>query len=55
MPVDVKHQEYEAAQMVWDRIRNVIAGEDAVKDQGTLYLPQLGGQEGADLSFNRSQ
>ena len=49
MPVDSKHRQYQANWTKWRRIRDVIAGEDAVKGRGETYLPRLEGQSfGAD-------
>lgn len=44
MPVNTAHPDYDKFRAKWDRIRDVIDGEDAVKAQGTLYLPKPAGQ-----------
>lgn len=44
MPVDTPHHKYSAHIKKWQRVRDVLAGEDAVKAQGAEYLPILGGQ-----------
>lgn len=44
MPVDNYHTQYASYLPKWQRVRDCIAGEDAVKKGGTLYLPKLGGQ-----------
>ena len=49
MPVDSKHRQYQANWAKWRRVRDVVAGEDAVKARGEAYLPRLEGQSfGAD-------
>jgi hypothetical protein len=45
MPVNSKHPDYELNETAWQRARDVLAGEDAVKNGGTLYLPRLDSQE----------
>lgn len=44
MPVDTKHPEYEKAVRRWKRNRDVLEGEDAIKDAGEKYLPRIGAQ-----------
>ena len=39
MPVNTFHRKYEAAQTAWEKVRHGIEGEDAVKEQGSKYLP----------------
>jgi hypothetical protein len=41
MPVNSTHPDYDAMLPVWTRARDVLAGEDAVKDAGEKYLPRL--------------
>ncbi len=42
MPVNAMHPEYDASLPAWQRARDVLAGEDAVKAAGTeKYLPRL--------------
>src|SRR5687767_13991820 len=41
MPVDSLHPEYEEMLPVWTRARDVLAGEDAVKNAVEKYLPRL--------------
>lgn len=43
MPVDTKHPDYLLYSDRWLRAREVISGEDAVKQAGERYLPKLGG------------
>jgi hypothetical protein len=38
------HQEYNTSLPEWQRARDVIAGEDAVKAAGPKYLPRLDSQ-----------
>ncbi|MET4294725.1 putative enzyme related to lactoylglutathione lyase [Bradyrhizobium sp. LB8.2] len=45
MPVDTRHPEYVKHRDDWRKLRDVIAGQKAVKNGGELYLPRLGGQE----------
>lgn len=44
MAVDTKRKEFADMRGKWERCRDVIAGEDAVKAKGPTYLPMLGGQ-----------
>ncbi len=44
MPVNSTHPDYEATLPAWTRARDVIAGEDAIKDGGERYLPRLEAQ-----------
>lgn len=52
MPVDSKHRDYAAAEAAWSRCRDVIEGEDRVKERAEAaeYLPRLGGQDEADYA-----
>ena len=49
MPVQSTHAEYDASLAAWLRVRDVMAGEDAVKRAGERYLPRLDAQ--TDLEF----
>lgn len=40
-----RHRQYEAHEPIWQRIRDVLGGADAVKERGTTYLPKPGGME----------
>lgn len=40
MPITDKHTEYEDYQAQWRRVRDCIAGEDAVKGSTTMHLPK---------------
>ena len=40
MPLSDKHSDYDKYQPQWDRIRDCIAGEDAVKASTTMHLPR---------------
>jgi hypothetical protein len=44
MPVNSHHPDYDANLVAWQRARDVIAGEDAVKTAGVKYLPRLDSQ-----------
>lgn len=44
MPVDERNREYKTNISKWKRYRDVVDGEDAIKDRGKTYLPQLSGQ-----------
>lgn len=44
MPVTSTHPEYQANIDLWTKCRTVLAGEEAVKAAGVLYLPMLEGQ-----------
>lgn len=44
MPVNSTHPDYDENLAAWSRARNVMAGEDAVKSAGVLYLPRLDSQ-----------
>src|SRR5438552_18537116 len=44
MPVNATHPEYDASLPAWQRARDVLAGEDAVKAAGEKYLPRLDSQ-----------
>jgi Domain of unknown function (DUF4055) len=48
--IDRRHPSYEARRTEWRRIRDVLAGEDAVKRAGARYLPMLSGMEAADYA-----
>jgi hypothetical protein len=39
-----QHAQHVAMLPVWERIRDAVAGEDAIKAKGAMYLPELGGQ-----------
>lgn len=45
MPIDTNHAQYDAFAERWQRCRDVLEGEDAVKAAGKLYLPQPSGQD----------
>ncbi len=44
MPVNSAHPDYDASVTAWSRARDVMAGEDAVKASGVVYLPRLDSQ-----------
>lgn len=45
MPVSSFHKLYSDALPKWQRIRDVLEGEDKIKAQGEKYLPRLSGQD----------
>ena len=45
MPVNTEHPEYQAWADRWQRCRDTMAGEDAVKAAGRKYLPELPGHK----------
>ena len=44
MAIDTRHPQYDRRAEQWRRIRDVLEGGDAIKGQGTRYLPRLEGQ-----------
>src|SRR5678816_1167284 len=48
MPVTTAHPHYIEYAPLWKKIRDVVAGEDTIKDRGRRYLKQLGGQDDID-------
>jgi len=48
MSVETKHPEYEKALASWERARDMIGGEDAMKARRETYLPKLNNQTQAD-------
>lgn len=45
MPANTKHNKHELMSPLWQRLRDCVAGEDAVKARGQVYLPSLSGQD----------
>lgn len=45
MAITNKHDDYEAAQKLWQKVRIAAKGQDAIKDQGELYLPKPHGMK----------
>jgi len=45
VPANSTHPDYDASLPGWMRARDVIAGEDAVKSGGEMYLPRLDSQD----------
>lgn len=41
MPVDSKHPQYSKAAPRWQKMRDVLDGEEAIKEGGKMYLPAL--------------
>ena len=50
MPVNSTHQDYDDNLAAWQRARDVIAGEDAVKRAGEKYVPRLQSQSDAEYA-----
>src|SRR5262252_5572456 len=48
MPQDTTHPEYDEYVELWRTITDVLCGEDAVKEAGQRYLPQMSGQDVED-------
>ena len=44
MGINATHSDYDASAGAWNRARDVVAGEDAVKRAGVRYLPRLDAQ-----------
>ena len=45
---DTRHNDYSSWLIIWERIRDGLAGQDAIKAKSTTYLPKLNGQMQAD-------
>ena len=43
MAQDAEHPYYADNKVEWQKCLDVISGESTIKEQGTIYLPQLGG------------
>lgn len=50
MPVNTEHPDYTASKERWQRMRAVVAGEDAVHKAREKYLPRLSGESNADYN-----
>lgn len=55
MPVNSLHPDYEAMLPAWIRARHVMAGEDAIKCAGELYLPRLDGQSEVEYAAYKAR
>ena len=55
MPANSTHPDYDASLPAWLRARDVIAGEDAVKLGGIMYLPRLDSQTDDDYLGYKSR
>lgn len=51
--VDTTHPSYDCCAPMWDKCRDALAGEDAVKLKGATYLPKLDGQEASEYDAYR--
>ena len=45
MSIDSEHEEYALRKKQWGKIRDCVAGQEAVHDKQTEYLPKLSGQD----------
>ncbi len=54
MPVTTKHPDYLRNIEKWERCRDAVDGEDAIKAKGEKYLPRLSGQEPQTASVLKS-
>lgn len=50
MPVNSRNIEYNKWSEIWEKTRDGIAGQEAIKDKGTAYLPKHDGQ--SDTSYS---
>ena len=55
MPANATHPEYDASLPGWQRARDVLAGEDAVKAAGEKYLPRLDSQSDEEYASYRKR
>jgi hypothetical protein len=55
MPVDSTHLDYDANVSAWLRARDVLAGEDSVKQAGERYLPRLDSQTDEEYKAYRAR
>lgn len=53
--ITTPHPSYTALLPLWSKMRDVAAGEEAVKDAGDAYLPRLGGQENEDYEAYKTR
>lgn len=53
MPVDSQHSEYQRLSGIWKECRDIIAGQKAVHDAKTRYLPKLEGESDKDYDARR--
>ena len=45
MPIDTTHSQYDKKLKTWQKCRDAIAGEEAIKEAKQKYLPKLSGQD----------
>jgi hypothetical protein len=55
VPVNTTHPEYDSRAAEWSRARDVLAGEEAVKRAGELYLPRLDSQSEDEFRAYRNR
>tara|TARA_R110000822_G_scaffold137399_1_gene274872 strand:- start:296 stop:2077 length:1782 start_codon:yes stop_codon:yes gene_type:complete len=52
--MDINNRQYTSILPKWSKIRDVVEGEDAVKDKGAQYLPMLASQSNGDTYGSQS-
>ena len=45
MSVDTLHDQYKEYKPQWDKCRDAVEGEEAIKKEKTKYLPMIAGQD----------
>lgn len=50
MPVDTTHTEYDSQLKSWQRARDVLAGEDRIKEEGPTYVPLITSMDTAEFA-----
>lgn len=53
--ITLRHAEYEKRLVQWTKLRDAIAGEEAIKAKGEVYLPRLSGQKTYELNLLTGQ
>lgn len=53
--VATTHPEYDEYLPLWQKVRTVVGGEEKVKEAGTLFLPQLTGQESGEYGSYKAR
>ena len=55
MPIDTLHPDYQHHLDAWNKLRDVVQGEDAVKEKGASYLPRLSDQSDTEYKSYRDR
>ena len=55
MPVDTPHNSFKKHESQWKEVRDAMAGEEAVKNEGVRYLPKLSGQNTEDYQAYKTR